>query len=94
MTVANDEVTKAILELRKDRAEATMTALDHKAHMMAVESTLRAMGTRITEIFSENLAAEQSKILAERDSLRTDAQTIQKAIEIVDARIRPPGPVN
>jgi uncharacterized protein YejL (UPF0352 family) len=92
--MTNDEITKAILELRKDRAEATMRAWDHADHMMAVEATLRAMGTRITEIFSENLAAEQRKSLARRDSLQTDVQTLQKAIEIVDRRIKPPGPVN
>lgn len=92
--MTNDEITKTVLELRRDRVAATMIALDHKAHMMAVEATLRAMGTRITEIFSENLAAEQHNILAERDSLQTDAQTLQKAIDIVEARIKPLGPVN
>jgi len=41
-----DEVTKALLELRKRCLEMTITATTAKAHIMAVEATINAMGTR------------------------------------------------
>jgi len=85
---------KALLEIKKGHAEIMIVALDHKAHMMAVEATLRAMGTRIIEIFYEHLASEQNKIRAERAEWQTAVQTLEKAIGIVDPQIRPSGQVN
>jgi primosomal protein N'' len=91
---STDEITKAILEIRKDLAEATMRSWDHAAHMMAVEATLRALGPETERMFSDSLAVEQHKALAAKNSLQNDVQTIQKAIEIIDSRIMPRGPVN
>lgn len=89
-----DEVTKALLEIRKSCVEITITATTAQAHIKAVEATINAMGTRLQEILAENLAAEESKLLATRADLQNDVRTIQKAIEMIDARIMPQGPIN
>lgn len=64
----DDEERRQILkDVGRGQIEASITALDHLAHMMALEATLFALDHRAREIFDQQLELERDKLRARRD---------------------------
>lgn len=65
--MTDEEKQKILKDVGRGQIEASITALDHMTHMMALETTLFALDSRAQAIFERQLEVERDKIRAKRD---------------------------
>jgi hypothetical protein len=81
-----DAITRALAELKKVQIEATITAMDYQATVLALKATLLEIGgQKAAEVLVQQEVIQKHKRLAERSEYQTALQILQKEIEKTEA---------